>query len=281
MIRIITMEKLIQLLKPPEKFTGKIIILVYHNMEILVENNEDGNPIPEYNKIVSYYDISTSLVPIGLMNGIYYSALTVDDKNDIPENTKFMNVRHLYRTSNENLFSLAGLGRQIADWDRTFRYCGKCGSLTENHSEERAKICPECGHTTYPKISPAMICSVTRGNKILLARGSKFTQPVYSVLAGFVEPGETLEETVEREVMEETGISVKNIKYFGNQPWPFSSSMMIAFTAEYESGDIKIDDKEILDAGWFTPGNLPMLPTPYSIARRLIMNFVENVADNS
>ncbi len=275
------MGKLIQTLKPPEKFTGRTIVLVYHNMEILVEKNIEGNPIPDYKKINAYYDLSVSLVPIGILNGIYYSAFTVDDKKDIPENTNFINVRHLYRTSNENLFSLAGLGRQIADWDRTFRYCGKCGSLTENHPEERAKICPDCGHTSYPKISPAMICSVTKGNEILLARGSKFTQPVYSVLAGFVEPGETLEETVSREVMEETGISVKNIKYFGNQPWPFSSSMMIAFTAEYESGDIKIDNKEILDAGWFTPDNLPMLPTPYSIARRLIMNFVENMTDNS
>lgn len=273
------MGKLMQLIKSPEKFTGRTVILVYNDMEILIEKNEEGNPVPEYEKIIEFYDLSGSLVPIGIMNDIYYSALTVDDKNDIPENTKFMNVRHLYRTSNEDLFSLAGLGRQIADWDRTFRYCGKCGTPTENHPYERAKICPDCDHISYPKIAPAMICSVTRGDEILLARGSKFTQPVYSVLAGFVEPGETLEETVTREVMEETGILVKNIKYFGNQPWPFSSSMMIAFTAEYESGDIKIDDEEILDAGWFTPNNLPMLPTPYSIARRLIMNFVENLAD--
>lgn len=269
------MENFIQLLNHPEKFTGMRVVLVYHNMEILVEKNEVGNPVPGYKKISGYYDLTGSLVPIGILNGVYYSALNVDDRGDTPENTKFMNVRHLYRTSNEDLFFLAGLGRQIADWDRTFRFCGKCGSLTESHSHERIKICPNCGHSTYPKISPAMICSVTRGDEILLARGSKFTRPVYSVLAGFVEPGETLEETVEREVMEETNISVKNINYFGSQPWPFSSSMMIAFTAEYESGEIKIDDKEILDAGWFSFNNLPMLPTPYSIARRLIMNFVD------
>ncbi len=269
------MEKLIQLIKPPVNFSGRTVILVYRNMEILVEKNKEGNPVPEYEKIVDYYDLSGSLVPIGILKGIYYSALTVDDISDIPENTEFMNVRHLYRTGNEDLFSLAGLGRQIADWDRTFRYCGNCGTLTENHHEERAKICPDCGHTSYPLIAPAMICSVTRGDEILLARGIKFTQPVYSVLAGFVEPGETLEETVAREIMEETGISVKNIKYFGNQPWPFSSSLMIAFTAEYKSGELKIDEKEIIDAGWFTQDNLPMLPTPYSIARSLIMDFVD------
>ena len=244
-------------------------------MEILVEKYEEANPVPEYKKISSYFDLSGSLVPIGIMNGIYYSALHVDDKTDIPEKTKFINVRHLYRTSNEDLFYLAGFGRQIADWDRTFRFCGKCGTRTKNSLDERAKICPACGHVVYPKISPAMICSVTRGNEILLARGSKFTQPVYSVLAGFVEPGETLEETVEREIMEETGVTVKNIKYFGSQPWPFSSSLMVAFTAEYESGEITIDNKEILDAGWYTSDNLPMLPTPYSIARNLITHFLE------
>jgi len=275
------MKNLEQQIIPPENFTGQIIILVYHDMEILVEKEKDGNPIPQYNKIIAYYDLSRPPVPIGIINGIYYSALNIDDKMDIPKNTEFMNVRHLYRTSNEDLFYLAGLGRQIADWDRTFRFCGKCGSLTTNHPEERAKVCPSCGHTSYPKISPAMICSVTRGNEILLARGSKFTQPVYSVLAGFVEPGETLEETVEREIMEETSISVKNIRYFGSQPWPFSSSMMVAFTAEYDSGEILIDQKEILDAGWFSPDDLPMLPTPYSIARRLIMDFVDKCEKSS
>lgn len=275
-----SMGKLIQLIKHPEKFIGRTVVLVYHNMEILVEKYEDGNPVPEYIKISEFYNLSGSLVPLGILNGVYYAVLSVDNKLDVPVDTKFMNVRYLYKISNEDLFFLAGLGRQIADWDRTFRYCGKCGTLTENHSVERAKICPDCRHISYPKISPAMICSVTRGDKILLARGSKFTQPVYSVLAGFAEPGETLEETVNREVLEETCISVKSIKYFGSQPWPFSSSLMIAFTAMYESGEIKIDNKEILDAGWFPSDKLPLLPSSYSIAHRLIMNFVDRCESN-
>lgn len=269
------MKNFIQILSPSVGFSGEKTVLVYHDMEILVERQGERETLPGYNRISDYYDLSESPVPLGIMDGVYYSAIYVDDRTDIPEDTEFINVRFLYMTTDEDLFSLAGLGRQLADWDRTFRFCGRCGTRTENHPEERAKLCPACGHISYPKISPAVICSVTRGDQILLARGSKFTRPVYSVLAGFVEPGETLEETVSREIMEETGISVKNIKYFGNQPWPFSSSMMIAFTAEYESGDIKIDDKEIIDAGWFTPDNLPMLPSPYSIARGLIMDFVE------
>ena len=275
------MKNFIQLLKYPEKFTGENIVLVYHDMEILVEKNREEKILPGYHSISTYYDLSVSPVPLGIMDGVFYSAIHVDDKTDIPDDTEFINVRFLYMTTDEDLFYLAGLGRQLADWDSTFRFCGRCGTNTENHSEDRAKLCPKCGHIAYPKISPAVICSVTRGNEILLARGVRFTHKVYSVLAGFVEPGETLEETVSREIMEETGISVKNIKYFGNQPWPFSSSMMIAFTAEYESGEIRIDEKEILDAAWYSPDNLPMLPSPYSIARRLIMDFVEKTKNGS
>ena len=275
------MKNFIQVLKYPEKFTGEKTVLVYHDMEILVEKNREKNILPGYIKISAYYDLSVSPVPLGIMDGVFYSAIHVDDKTDIPDDTEFINVRFLYRTTDEDLFSLAGLGRQLADWDRTFRFCGRCGTRTENLPEERAKLCPFCGHISYPRISPAVICSVKKGNEILLARGVRFTQKVYSVLAGFVEPGETLEETVSREIMEETGISVKDIKYFGNQPWPFSSSMMIAFTAEYESGEIKIDEKEILDAAWYSQDNLPMLPSPYSIARRLIKDFVEKTRDTS
>ncbi len=275
------MKNFIQLFSPPVEIPGEKVVFVYHDMEILVERKGERETLPGYNRINTYYDLSVSPVPLGILDGVYYSALHVEDRTDIPEDTEFINVRFLYRTIDEDLFYLAGLGRQLADWDRIFRFCGRCGTRTGNHPEERAKLCPACGHISYPRISPAVICSVTRGNEILLARGVRFTHPVYSVLAGFVEPGETLEETVSREIMEETGISVKNIKYFGNQPWPFSSSMMIAFTAEYESGDIKIDDTEIIDAGWFTPDNLPMLPSSYSIARRLIMDFVEKTKDGS
>ena len=269
------MEKFIPLLKSPKIFNGETMVLVYHNMDILVVKENRHSRLPDYNLISSYYDLSIMPIALGIMDGVYYSAIHVDNRNDIPVGTEFMKVRHLYKISNENLFYLAGFGHQIADWDRSFRFCGKCGANTVNHPDERAKLCPNCGHVIYPKISPAVICSVTRGDEILLARGSKFSKPVYSVLAGFVEPGETLEETVKREIMEETSITVKNIKYFGNQPWPFSSSMMMAFTADYASGEIKIDNKEIIDAAWYKAANLPLLPTSHSIAHRLIMNFVD------
>lgn len=149
-----------------------------------------------------------------------------------------------------------------------------------NKNDERAKVCPSCGFVNYPRISPAMIVAVTRGREILLAKGSRFQGGFYSVLAGFVEPGETFEECVEREIKEEVGLKVKNINYFGSQPWPFPDSLMVGFTAEYAGGDITIDNKEILDAGWYTAEGLPLIPGNGSIARRLIDWYVQK-QDNS
>jgi NAD+ diphosphatase len=137
-----------------------------------------------------------------------------------------------------------------------------------------AKECPGCGFLSFPRISPAVIVLVEKENRVLLARVKRFTTELYSVLAGFVEPGETLEETVRREVEEEVGIKVKNLRYFGSQPWPFPDSLMIGFTADYESGEIKIDETEIADAGWYDPDRLPTIPGKISIARELIDWFV-------
>jgi NAD+ diphosphatase len=141
--------------------------------------------------------------------------------------------------------------------------------------DERAKICPKCGLVAYPRLSPAVIVAVLRDNCILLAHSHRFPAKFYSVLAGFVEPGETLEECVEREVYEEVGIRVRAIRYFGSQPWPFPDSLMIAFTANYAGGEIRIDHSEIADANWFSANDLPHIPPKISIARQLIDWFLE------
>ena len=192
-----------------------------------------------------------------------------------PKGMTFEGLRQMYGRMDEDLFSVAGRAVQIIDWDRTHQFCGRCGVRTKTHPTERARECPQCGTLHFPRLAPAIIVLVERGQEILLARARRFPTAMYSTIAGFVEPGETLEEAVVREVREETGISVKDIRYFGSQPWPFPHSLMIGFTASYAGGQIILSDQENVDAGWFTADNLPALPEKISIARRLIDSFLK------
>jgi NAD+ diphosphatase len=196
----------------------------------------------------------------------------------VPEGMVFQGLRWLYGRINEDLLWLAGRAVQIIDWDRTHQFCSRCGTPTKIMAHERAKKCPNCEFITYPRLAPAVIVRVDRltenGPRILLARNHRFPAGFYSVLAGFVEPGETLEECVRREIKEEVGIDVKNIRYFGSQPWPFPHSLMIAYTAVYAGGDLVLEPEEIDEAEWFAADNLPQIPPPMSISRRLIDDFV-------
>ncbi len=193
---------------------------------------------------------------------------------DYSENPLFrvVNLRGAYKTIPTELFRLAGYASEVISWRRTFQFCGVCGSKTERATHERAMKCPSCGHMAFPRISPAIIVAVTHGDSILLAHNAQFPNNQYSTLAGFVDPGETAEETVEREVFEEVGVKVKNIRYVTSQPWPFPDSLMIGFTAEYESGEIVPDGKEITDARWFTKSDLDAITIPgkQAVARTLI-----------
>lgn len=198
----------------------------------------------------------------------------VADETPPPPGMAFENLRALYPRLPETLFWLAGRAVQIVDWDRTHQFCGRCGSPTQNQIHDRSKACPVCGLTNYPRLAPAVIVRVERrdegGRRILLARAKRFPTAMFSVLAGFVEPGETLEECVQREILEEVGLRVKNIHYFGSQPWPFPHSLMIAFEAEHEAGEIVVDPGELAEADWFAADALPAIPPPPSIANRLI-----------
>ena len=194
---------------------------------------------------------------------------------ELPEGLELMPLRSLYGQLDDRLFAIAGRATQLVEWDRTHQYCGSCATPMEQSRQERFKRCPECGLRQYPRLSPAVIMLVSRGSEVLLARAPRFREGMYSVLAGFVEPGESLEETVAREVREEVGVEIQNIRYFGSQPWPFPNSLMIGFTAQYASGDIIIDPIEIEAAAWFTKDNLPPVPSKLSIARKLIDWFLE------
>ena len=190
----------------------------------------------------------------------------------------FQGLRRLWGVLDEEAWKLAGRAVQIVEWDRDHRYCGRCGAGTERQPDELARVCPRCGLQQFPRISPAVIVRVERGDQLLLARSPHFAPGVYSTLAGFVEPGESLEETVAREVREEVGVEVRNIRYFGSQPWPFPHSLMIGFVADWDSGEIRLQEAEIEDAGWFGIDDLPGLPSRLSIARALLDDFISTAA---
>lgn len=209
---------------------------------------------------------------VGELDGLPCVAVDAPEGAEPPEGASFRNLLELSATLDDRTFSMAGRAKQIVAWNRETRFCGRCGASPER-IERFAKRCPECGMLFHPRISPAMIVRVTRDDEILLARSHGFPPKVYSVLAGFVEPGESIEDTVRREVTEEVGIEVGDIEYFGNQPWPFPNSLMIGFTAEYASGEIRIDENEIEDAGWYTAMNHPPLPPRLSIARTMIEDY--------
>ena len=180
----------------------------------------------------------------------------------------------------EPSLSLALAAAHLARWRRRSRYCGVCGTATEPSPSHRAMLCPSCGHLAFPKISPAVIVQVTRGDEILLGRSRRHPRGGYSVLAGFVDPGESLEETVRREIAEEAGIRVRDVRYFGSQPWPFPDSLMVGFTAIHDGGRLCGRDEELEDVGWFGAGALPPVPPPYSIARTLIDDFARRQGVN-
>jgi NAD+ diphosphatase len=199
----------------------------------------------------------------------------------LPAGTIAEGLRALYVQLGDVFWGVAGRAVQILAWDRTHRYCGQCGTPTENSPNERSKRCPSCGLIAYPRLSPAIIIAVVRrteeGDRLLLARNHRFPAGRFSVLAGYVEPGESLEECAYREVCEEVGIRIKNLRYFGSQPWPFPNSLKIGFTAEYDGGEIRLEESEIADAGWFAANALPEVPPRMTIARQLIDWFVESV----
>jgi NAD+ diphosphatase len=186
-------------------------------------------------------------------------------------------LRKLWGALDEDLFFAAGRAMQIALWAQTHRFCGRCGVGTKRDERERCARCPRCGLASYPRISPAIIVLVRRGEEALLARSPRLPAGYYSTLAGFVDVGESLEETLAREVREEVGVEVKNPRYFGSQPWPFPHSLMLGFMAEYAGGAIAVDGDEILEAGWFRADALPRVPPPLSIARKLIDAWVSEV----
>jgi len=194
----------------------------------------------------------------------------------LPAGWHFSGVRELFGLVPDEELAIAALAVQIIDFDRTTKFCGRCGAKTRQLRTERAKFCSDCNLITYPRLSPSIIVLIEKEDQVLLARSPRFPPGLHGLIAGFVEPGENLEDAVCREVQEEVGIRVKNIRYFGSEPWPFPHSFMIGFIADYAGGEITIDNNEIISAGWFSRDNLPLIPSPLSISRALIDWWMEH-----
>ena len=247
-----------------------------NNGQLLVKVDVDYMRIPYFKDIKNLnLDFNKGYCLGEFKDGICFG-IEINEDIEINEELKIISLYEAGILLEEELFFIAGRANQIVHWDKTHKFCGKCGSETKNKEDEKAKICTKCNFVTYPVISPAIIVAITKEDEILLAHNKGFKDNKYGIIAGFVDPGESLEECVKREVFEEVVIKIKNIKYYGSQIWPCPNSLMIGFSAEYESGEIKVDGKEIVKAGWFKKDNFPKIPDKMSIARKMIDYFAEN-----
>ena len=210
---------------------------------------------------------------IGYLDGEPVYLLELEGQAQV-EGCRWQGLRVFMLEGDHTLYKVLGYATQIGTWSREHRFCGSCGQAMSQVPLERAMYCAACDLRSYPRISPSMIVLITRGDEVLLARSPRFVPGVYSTLAGFVEPGESAEECVVREVHEEVGIQVGNLQYLGSQGWPFPHSLMLGFHAEYVGGEIVPQPEEIEDARWFAIDQLPPLPMQRSIARYLIDLYV-------
>jgi NAD+ diphosphatase len=232
--------------------------------------------IDEAPEVPSWEDLRRlSLAPVryqflGTLAGEPCWSLELPSEATQLDGVQFTNLRALYDALSESHYAVAGRAAQIVAWERDHQHCGRCGAPTVRVPGERGRRCAACDLTAYPRLSPAIIVLIERGNQILLARGHAFVPRRFGIVAGFVEPGESLEDAVRREVREEVGVTITEPAYFGSQPWPFPHGIMIGFRADHHRGEIALNDGELAEAGWYAVDDLPEIPTKLSIARRLI-----------
>lgn len=260
--------------QPPADENQPTLWFIFEKNKILINCENGACFIPDDETINASGITPSHRIFLGSLGDQLCYAAKMSAGDAVPDPYALMDLRVLLDTINDELFWIAGLANHLLDWDRSHRFCGRCSHPTEDKTDERAKRCPACGLINYPRLSPAVIVAVVKDDKLLLARNKRFKGPFYSVLAGFVEPGETLEACVRREIREEVALEVDNIRYFDSQPWPFPNSLMVGFVADYADGEVQVDNAELLEADWFSAHSLPQIPPRISIARQLINWFV-------
>jgi len=252
----------------PDQWTESITIAVRNGAVVVLEDHPDDIAGPAPRLFLGTLD-DAGCWAVDL-DGDGVPDAVIEDLEDV-----LVPLMGLHGRVDDLRWTLAGRAVQLIEWDRTHRFCGRCATPTEPSDGERSRRCPSCGLLAFPRLAPAVITLIERDGEALLARGRNFPIPMYSCIAGFVEPGETLEEAVHREVREEVGVELAEVRYVASQPWPFPHSLMIGFEATWAAGDIVIDETEILDANWYTPDDLPMIPPAMSIARTLIDRWLD------
>ncbi len=258
------------LLEVPDQSTGDPFWFIFQGSQLLVTHSEGPVGLPDDRVTALLASAIVRRHVIGQLEGRICHALEVGPQTPPPAGYAFSGLRTLFGRAEDVLLALAGRALQIIDWDRTHLYCGRCGTPTDLRAHERARTCPTCQLVAYPRIAPVVMGLILRGQELLLARSPHFAPGVYSAIAGYCEPGESLEMALKREIREEVGLEVRDIQYFKSQSWPFPHSLMVAFTCQYQSGLIVPQPDEIEDARWFSTEALPLLPHPVSIARQLI-----------
>jgi NAD+ diphosphatase len=253
-------------------------ILKHQTFWFIIQRNEFlllNNTLPNELDIASLSTHFIRRFRLGAFQGSEYRCAELPQDLKINEEFNVVPVRQALSLFSTEQFGIGVKAYSVINWDKNHQFCGRCGTPTVHPGKNFERICPACKISFFPRISPSIIVLIHKKDQLVMARSPHFLPGVYGLIAGFVEIGESLEEAVHREVEEEVGLQIKNLNYFGSQPWPFPDSLMVAFTAEYAAGEIKIDQDEIEEAGWYNYDNLPGRPsTAVSIASRLLDSFI-------
>ncbi|MDU0353139.1 NAD(+) diphosphatase [Paraglaciecola aquimarina] len=247
------------------------IWLIFSGDKVLIPNDHPSLLKCAWHELGFAHAYKEQVVKIGTYDELPCLLIDMGNENVAQQHFSLVGLRSVLNECSNAFFEIAARSWQVALFIRTHRFCGQCGSKMQQVDWEMAMQCTRCQHRCYPRISPCVIVAIRHKDKILLAQGkSQKSREMYSIIAGFVESGETLEQAVHREVFEEVGVKITNLRYFASQPWPFPHALMMGYLADYDSGEIQVDGREILTADWFDLEHLPTTPSTLSIAGQLV-----------